>query len=127
MAMNPFRRDSDPAEFLPLTPVAFDILLSLADGEQHGYSIMRAVQERTGGAVEFHAGTLYRALNRLLSQGLIVELDDRPAPELDDQRRRYYRMTPLGAQVLRAEARRLESQVLAARARHLLPSRGRRS
>jgi DNA-binding PadR family transcriptional regulator len=126
MAMNLLRRDSDPGDFLPLTPIAFDILLSLADGEQHGYSIMRGVQERTG-AVEIHAGTLYRALNRLLSQGLIIELDDRPAPELDDERRHYYRMTPLGAQVLRAEARRLESQVLAARARRLLPSRGRKS
>jgi len=125
--MNRFRSDSDPADFLPLTPVAFEILLSLAEGEQHGYSIMRAVEERTGGGMEVHAGTLYRALNRLLSQGLLVELEERPAPELDDERRRYYRMTPLGAQVLRAEARRLERQVVAARARRLLPSRGGRS
>ena len=125
--MSHFRSDSDPGDFLPLTPIAFEILLSLAEGEQHGYSIMRSVHQRTRGAVEIHAGTLYRALNRLLSQGLIVELDDRPAPELDDERRRYYRMTPLGEQVLRAEARRLESQVIAARARRLLPSRGGRS
>ena len=122
--MNRFRTDSDPREFLPLTPVAFEILLSLAEGEQHGYSIMRSVHQRTRGAVEIHAGTLYRALNRLLSQGLIVELDERPAPDLDDERRRYYRLTPLGGQVLRAEARRLESQVMAARARRLLPTRG---
>ncbi len=122
--MNRFRFDSDPLEFLPLTPVAFEILLSLSKGEQHGYSIMRASEERTTGAKGIHAGTLYRALNRLLSQGLIVELDDRPAPELDDERRRYYRMTPLGTEVLRAEARRLEGQVIAARARRLLPSRG---
>lgn len=122
--MNRFRTDSDTVDFLPLTPVAFEILLALAEGDQHGYSIMRAVEERTNGAMEMHPGTLYRALNRLLSQGLIVELDDRPAPELDDERRRYYRMTPLGTQVLRAEARRLEGQVIAARARRLLPSRG---
>jgi DNA-binding PadR family transcriptional regulator len=117
------RRDSDPLDFLPLTPVAFEILLSLAEGDQHGYSIMRAVEQRTGGAIEVHAGTLYRAINRLLSQGLVVEIDERPAPEFDDERRRYYHVTPLGLDVLSAEARRLESQVLAARARRLLPSR----
>ena len=119
--MNRFRTDSDPREFLPLTPVAFEILLSLAEGEQHGYSIMRTAGERSGGAAEIHAGTLYRALSRLLSQGLIVELDERPAPELDDERRRYYRITPFGRKVARAEVRRLAQTLALARARGFAP------
>jgi DNA-binding PadR family transcriptional regulator len=118
------RLDFDPTDFLPLTPVAFEILLALAGEDLHGYTIMRAVEERSAGAVTLHPGTLYRALNRLLSQGLIVELDERPVPDLDDERRRYYRLTPLGSSVLRAEARRLEDQVIAARAKRLLPARG---
>jgi DNA-binding PadR family transcriptional regulator len=117
-------RPDDPTDFLPLTPVAFEILLALAGKDRHGYTIMRAVEERTAGAVALHPGTLYRALNRLLSQGLIVELDERPVPELDDERRRYYGLTGLGSNVLRAEAQRLEDQVLAARAKRLLPARG---
>jgi DNA-binding PadR family transcriptional regulator len=122
--MDRFRADT----FLPLTPVAFEILLSLADGEQHGYSIMREVERRSGGAVTLHPGTLYRALARLLESGLIGELDEPPdlsrrsAPgaKADDERRRYYQLTERGIAVGRAEAERLASQLAAARARKLL-------
>ena len=109
------------AAFLPLTPVSFEILLALAGGEQHGYAVMHDIDARTGGAVSLHAGSLYRALNRLLEAGLIEELDERPAPDEDDERRRYYRLTPTGLQVARGEARRLERQVESARQRRLLP------
>ena len=112
-----------PAALLPLTPVVFEILLALSRGEQHGYAVMRDVSQRTGGRIDLHAGTLYRALGRLLDGGLIQELDERPAPDLDDQRRRYYRLTSFGAAVARAEAERLEAQVSAARARHLFRKR----
>jgi DNA-binding PadR family transcriptional regulator len=109
--------------FLPLTPVAFEILLALADGEQHGYSIMREVERRSLGAVVLHPGTLYRALARLLESGLIEELDQRPAPEHDDERRRYYQLTPVGVAVARTEAERLAGQLAAARQRKLLKLR----
>jgi DNA-binding PadR family transcriptional regulator len=109
--------------FLPLTAVAFEILLALADGDQHGYAIMREVDERSGGAVTLHAGTLYRALARLLESGLIDEVGAAAAGrDGDDERRRYYRLTPRGIAVARAEAARLEQQVAAARARRLLRS-----
>jgi DNA-binding PadR family transcriptional regulator len=109
--------------FLPLTAVAFEILLALADGEQHGYSIMREVERRSSGAIVLHPGTLYRALARLLESGLIEELAERPAPEDDDERRRYYQLTEKGIAVARAEAERLASQLLAARSRKLLKVR----
>jgi DNA-binding PadR family transcriptional regulator len=109
--------------FLPLTPVAFEILLALADGEQHGYSIMREVERRSLGAVVLHPGTLYRALARLLESGLIEELDERPDPEHDEQRRRYYQLTPTGIAVARAEVARLTAQISAARQRKLLKGR----
>ena len=108
-----------PETFIPLTPVAFEILLALADGEQHGYSVMREVERRSAGAVTLHPGTLYRALARLLEAGLIEELGERPDRAHDDERRRYYRMTDRGRAVARAEALRLESQLSAARARLL--------
>ena len=108
--------------FLPLTHVSFEILLTLAGGEQHGYAIMLEVEARTGGAVNLHAGSLYRALNRLLEAGLIVELDERPGPDQDDERRRYYALTPKGREVARGEARRLEALVDMARQRRLLPA-----
>jgi DNA-binding PadR family transcriptional regulator len=117
------RRIDDVTTLLPLTPVVFEILLALAAGEQHGYAIMRDVAERTGGRIDLHAGTLYRALARLLDGGLIEELDERPAPDVDDERRRYYRLTPRGAAVAQAEAERLEAQLTAARRR--LPRRHR--
>lgn len=101
--------------FLPLTPVVLDIALALAGGERHGYEIMQDVERRTDGSIVLHAGTLYRALARLLDQGLIEEVDDRPAAPGDDERRRYYRLTPLGHAVARAEVERLARQVSAAR------------
>jgi DNA-binding PadR family transcriptional regulator len=109
------RKRLDPATVLPLTPVAFEILLSLAEEDRHGYHIMQAVERRTDGRITLHAGTLYRALARLVDLGLIEELDERPDPA-SDERRRYYRLTPFGRDVARAEAARLESQVRAAHA-----------
>jgi DNA-binding PadR family transcriptional regulator len=113
--MDKFRPDS----FLPLTPVAFEILLALADGERHGYSILQEVDTRSGGAVSLHAGTLYRALARLLESDLIEELRSSPDPS-NDERRRYYRLTTRGIAVARAEVGRLEGQLAAARTRRLL-------
>lgn len=111
---------ADPRSFLPLSEVAFEVLLALGDGDRHGYQVIRDVERRTDGRLSLHAGTLYRALSRLRREGLIEELDDRPDPELDDERRRYYRLTKMGLEVARAEARRLASQVGAARARRWL-------
>ena len=102
-----------PESFLPLTAVVFEILLALSGGDLHGYDIMREVDSRSGGSVSLHAGTLYRALARLLDQRLIEELDERAGD--DDERRRYYRLTPLGRAVARAEVDRLAGQVSAAR------------
>ena len=113
--MDKFRPDS----FLPLTPVAFEIVLALADGERHGYSILQEVETRSGGAVSLHAGTLYRALARLLESELIEELES-PDAKNDDERRRYYRLTSRGIAVARAEVGRLEGQLAAARSRRLL-------
>ena len=110
---------SEIAGLLPLTPIAFDILLALLAGDAHGYAIMRAVEERTGGDTSLHAGTLYRALSRLVAAGLIIELDEAPEAA-SDERRRYYRVTELGRSAAAAEARRLESQLGAARAHGLL-------
>jgi len=108
-----------PESFLPLTPVAFEILLALADGERHGYSILQEVETRSGGAVSLHAGTLYRALARLLESDLIEELNESPVPS-SDERRRYYQLTTRGIAVARAEVGRLEGQLAAARTRRLL-------
>lgn len=118
--MDRFRPDT----FLPLTPVAFEILLALAEGEQHGYRIMQDVAARTGGRITLHPGTLYRALARLLELQFIEELDRRPKPDEDDERRRYYRLTARGIAVARAEAERLARQVSTARARRVLGARG---
>ena len=112
-----------PESFLPLTPVAFEILLALADGERHGYSILQEVESRSGGAVSLHAGTLYRALARLLESDLIAELDESPNLSNGDERRRYYRLTARGIAVARAEVGRLEGQLTAARSRRLLRQR----
>ena len=109
----------DGAQLQPLTPIAFDILLSLLAGEAHGYAIMRSVQERTGGTTSLHAGTLYRALSRLVKTGLIEEVQD-PSDAGGDERRRYYRVMSDGRRVAKAEARRLESQLGAARLHGLL-------
>lgn len=109
--------------FLPLQPATFHILLALADEDRHGYAIIMDVAARTGGAVRLSAGTLYRSIQRMLEEGLIVEPRERPAPEDDDERRRYYRITALGAAVAKAEARRLADLVKMARARGLAPER----
>ncbi|HUG54095.1 MAG TPA: PadR family transcriptional regulator, partial [Vicinamibacteria bacterium] len=101
------RDDSGRAgELLPLPPASFHILLALAEGDRHGYGIIQDVAAHTAGELRLSPGTLYRSVQRMLEQGLIVETRDRPAPELDDERRRYYRITPFGTAVARAEAKR---------------------
>ncbi|HEY2855268.1 MAG TPA: PadR family transcriptional regulator [Gemmatimonadaceae bacterium] len=99
----------DPERFVPLKPQWFDIMLSLAAGEQHGYGIMQDVLHRTSGKVRLWPATLYGSIKRLMEAGLIEESDERPAPELDDARRRYYRLTRLGRLVLKAESDRLRA------------------
>jgi DNA-binding PadR family transcriptional regulator len=103
--------------FLPLTPATFHILLALAAGERHGYAIMQEIAEGTGGALRVGPGTLYGSLKRLVSDGLVEEVDDRAQ---DDPRRRYYRLTGLGRAVAAAEALRLDSMVRTARSRKLI-------
>ncbi len=112
----------DPAiaALLPLTPAVFHILLALADGERHGYGIMLEVERMTAGQLRLGPGTLYRSIQRMLVDGLIVERKEAVDPDVDDERRRYYRLTKLGLEVGRAEARRLDTLVKAARQRGLL-------
>jgi DNA-binding PadR family transcriptional regulator len=108
---------------LPLPPATFHILLALAEDDRHGYGIIRDVAARTDGELKLSAGTLYRSIQRMQEQGLIVEARERPAPELDDERRRYYRITAFGTAVARAEARRLAQLVRLARACGLAPGK----
>ena len=108
---------------LPLPPATFHILLAVAGEDRHGYAIIQDVAVRTGGELKLSAGTLYRSIQRMLEQGLIEETRDRPAPEEDDERRRYYRITPLGTAVAKAEARRLTQLVRMARAKGFAPGR----
>ena len=108
---------------LPLPVAAFHILMALADDDRHGYGIIQDVAARTDGALQLSAGTLYRSIQRLLEQGLIVETHERPAPDQDDERRRYYRITRFGTAVARAEAQRLASLVRLAKASGLVPRR----
>ena len=112
-----------PESMLPLPPVTFHILLALADESRHGYAIMQDVAERTAGEIKLGAGTLYRSIQRMLEQGLIVESRRRPAPQFDDERRRYYQITPFGTAVARAEARRLAQLVKLARQSGFAPGR----
>ena len=112
-----------PQSLIPLPPAAFHILLSLADEDRHGYAIIQDVAARTDGEVTLGPATLYRTIQRMLDQDLIVETSERPAPELDDERRRYYRITPFGREVARAEADRLASLVRMARASGLITKR----
>ena len=116
-------KNRTPDDFLPLTPAAFHILLALADRERHGYDIMREVDERTEGKIRMGPGTLYGSIKRMLSDGLVEELDERPDPELDDERRRYYRLTDFGYRVATAEAERLAQLVKAAKKKKLLSAR----
>src|SRR5262245_22535151 len=108
---------------LPLPTATFHILVALADEDRHGYAIIQDVEARTGGELRMSAGTLYRSVQRMLEQGLIVETRERPAPEDDDERRRYYRITPFGKAVARAEAQRLTNLVRLARAAGFAPKR----
>ncbi len=110
----------DPNPLLPLTPAGFHILLALADGEKHGYAVMQEVAKRSQGKVRLGPGTLYGSIKRMLAEGLIEESDERPDPKLDDERRRYYRLTEFGQRVAEAEAERLAGLVDAARAKMLL-------
>ena len=113
----------DTDALLPLPPVTFHILVALAEEDRHGYAIMQEVMQRTGGALKLGAGTLYRSVQRMLEQGLISEANTRPAPELDDERRRYYRITPFGRAVAKAEARRLAQMLKLARASGFAPGK----
>ena len=103
-------------ELLPLPPATFHILIALADGDRHGYAIIQDIATRTNNTVRLSAGTLYRSVQRMLEQGLLDETKERPAPDEDDERRRYYRLTEFGAAVARAEARRLTDLVKLAQA-----------
>ena len=109
-----------PESYLPLPQATFHILLALVDDDLHGYAIMQEVAERTSGSVRLGPGTLYGSLKRLLEAGLVEEGDERPDPKLDDERRRYYRITKYGISVARAEANRLNGLVRAARRKKLI-------
>src|SRR5262249_56202128 len=106
---------------LPLPLAAFHILMAIAEEDRHGYAILQDVAARTRGQLRLSAGTLYRSIQRMLEQGLLVETRTRPAPEEDDERRRYYRITPLGKAVARAEARRPAEPVRLAPAGRVAP------
>lgn len=112
----------DPNRELPLTPAVCHILLALASGEKHGYAIMQEVEETTDGQVTMGPGTLYGSIKRMRKAGLIVESDERPAPALDDARRRYYELTGYGRRVLEAEMERLADVVRLARQKQLIPA-----
>jgi DNA-binding PadR family transcriptional regulator len=118
----PGERSSDPADLLPLTAVALNVLLALADGEGHGYGIMLEVRERSGGRVRLGPGTLYGVIKRLKEGGVIEESEKRADSEADDERRRYYRLTGFGSEVLAAEVERLEGLVRAARTKGAFPA-----
>lgn len=111
---------NNPEDLIPLTPAVFNILLALADGEKHGYGIMLEVEANTHGQITMGPGTLYGSIKRMLKASLIEESDARPDPDVDDQRRKYYRLSGLGQRTLRLEAERLASQVQVARAKNLL-------
>jgi DNA-binding PadR family transcriptional regulator len=106
----------DPASLLPLPAATFHILMAVCDADRHGYAIIQDVEARTNGELKLSAGTLYRSIQRMLEQGLLIETRDRPSPEDDDERRRYYRITAYGTEVARAEARRLTQLLKLARA-----------
>ena len=109
--------DAEIERFLPLTPAIHHILLALVDEDRHGYAVMLEVSRLTGGATRMGPGTLYGTLKRLLSSGLVEDAETRRDPELDDERRRYYRITPLGRRVLQAESSRISLLLSAAKAK----------
>lgn len=108
-------------DFLPLTPAIAHILLALADEDRHGYAIMQEVARLTDGGTRMGPGTLYGTIKRLVAARLLEEADERPDPALDDERRRYYRLTPLGRRVLEAESARMSTLLAAARAKKVFP------
>jgi DNA-binding PadR family transcriptional regulator len=110
----------DPKQLLPLTPAVFHILLALADGEKHGYGIMQELTAMSSGEIKMGPGTLYGSIKRMLEAKLIEESDERPDPTLDDERRRYYRITDFGAKVARAESQRLAVLLNAAQSKRLM-------
>jgi DNA-binding PadR family transcriptional regulator len=114
---------SEVDALLPLPSATFHILMAVSEEDRHGYAIIQDIEARTSGALRLSAGTLYRSIQRMLEQGLLVETDDRPAPELDDERRRYYRITALGRAAARGEARRLSDLLRLARASGFSPER----
>jgi DNA-binding PadR family transcriptional regulator len=107
----------DPSTYLPLTPAMFQVLVALADGEKHGYAVIKEIARRTDGKVRLRAGTLYAVIRRFVDDGLIQESAERPDPALDDERRRYYRITDRGRAVAMAEARRMTDTLAQARAK----------
>ena len=111
---------TEPCEMPPLTPAVFHVLLALADGERHGYAIMQEVAESTSGRLKMGPGTLYGTIKRLLEARMIEESDDRPDPHLDDERRRYYRLTGLGQRAVRREALRYVEMAALARRKRLI-------
>ena len=115
--------DFDPESLLPLPQAAFHILVALAQGDRHGYAIMQDVAAGTGGSLKLNPGTLYTTIRRLLEHGLVIELDERPDPEEDDERRRYYRLSDMGREVAKAEAARLRQTLAFARQAGLLQKR----
>ncbi len=117
------QKPPQPDAFLPLPSATFHILMAVAEEDRHGYAIIQDVAARTGGELKLSAGTLYRSIQRMLEQGLVVETEERPAPEFDDERRRYYRITPLGAAVAKAEAARMAKMVKWARAMGFAPEK----
>ena len=114
--------NADPYELLPLRPVAYQVLLALADGERHGYGIVQDISQRAAARMNLEPGNLYRTLKLMLEQQLIEESDRRPAPDLDDERRRYYRITRFGWRVGVAETSRLEALVAEAKTKRWLRS-----
>jgi len=121
--MSPSRAPADADRLLPLKPVMFQVLLSLADGERHGYGITQDIAARTAARMRIEPGNLYRSLRTLLDEGVIEESEKRPAPDLDDQRRRYYRITPFGRRVAAAETARLEALVAEAKGKRFVKGR----
>ncbi len=118
------QRADDPEVLLPLSSAVFHILLALTGRERHGYGIMQETARSSNGKVKLGPGTLYRSIRNLLTDGLIEESDERPSPDLDDERRHYYRLTPFGLRVARAEAERLAALVRLAQSKQLLPQLG---
>jgi DNA-binding PadR family transcriptional regulator len=112
-----------PEGYLPLTPAVLDIMVALGEEELHGYAIMQEVRRRTAGKRRLAPGTLYRSLKQMEERGWVVEAEERPEPDLDDERRRYYRLTDLGRRVALAEVERLEGLVETARSKGFAPSR----